>query len=292
MKILNSKQRGFSMIEAMIALAALSVGLISLAKFEANLQNSGNLSKARSAAVKLAQERMETLRNNIVLNDYDNLEVLATPDFVDDPDYTDGNINGLSAVYHRSYKLEDGPVSLSKLITVKVSWTDAKHGNQDVQLNSIIKWDKPKASARLAKGNTGGIHGPGTSPAPPAMPPGPPPVVPGPEPGPEPEPAPEPAPVPEPPASYSATVVGIISYNGNISKDWTVAIDGVDCATGIDAGSYSCNLNGLSGSHSFTISISSTGSTCGTSSSSKTVTIDATTATQNFSHAKNSGQCV
>ncbi|MDH5803250.1 MAG: prepilin-type N-terminal cleavage/methylation domain-containing protein, partial [Gammaproteobacteria bacterium] len=192
------RSTGFSMVEAMIALVVLSIGLVSLAKFESKLINADGQSKSRSIALKLAQQKMETLRNNVSMSDYDSLVVMGTPDYIDDPEYTDGLINGTNTVYKRRYMLENGPVAFSKKIYVKVSWQDPRIGAQELVLNSVIGWDNPGSSTRLA-GTPGGLHGPG-APVPPPPPPRPPPPPP---PRPPPPPQPHPPHTPPPPTPHT-----------------------------------------------------------------------------------------
>jgi type IV pilus modification protein PilV len=61
---MNTKHagRGFSLLEVMIALLVVTFGIIGILKFQGELFQSGAVSKQRTIATALAQERMEELR--------------------------------------------------------------------------------------------------------------------------------------------------------------------------------------------------------------------------------------
>lgn len=56
-------QRGFSLHEAMISLAVLSSGLLALAQFQGQIHENSGQTKAQTAAVNLAQQKLEALRD-------------------------------------------------------------------------------------------------------------------------------------------------------------------------------------------------------------------------------------
>ncbi len=63
------RQRGFSLIESLVSALILGIALFGLAGFHAAALKDGSLVKARSAAVSLAQEKLDDLRSFIRLED-------------------------------------------------------------------------------------------------------------------------------------------------------------------------------------------------------------------------------
>jgi len=62
MKTLIKKTHGFSLIEVMLAVFILSIGILAVAKFQGTLLKSGSETKARAAALTLAQQKIDDLR--------------------------------------------------------------------------------------------------------------------------------------------------------------------------------------------------------------------------------------
>jgi Tfp pilus assembly protein PilV len=58
-----ARQRGVTLIEALVALVVMSFGMIALVGLMGNLRRSGDLAKQRGEAVRLAQSELETLRS-------------------------------------------------------------------------------------------------------------------------------------------------------------------------------------------------------------------------------------
>ena len=56
-------QRGFNLVELLIAVAVLSLGLLALARFQGQLIEGSALAKERTVALKLAQEKLEQFAN-------------------------------------------------------------------------------------------------------------------------------------------------------------------------------------------------------------------------------------
>ena len=57
------KQRGFSLIEALIALLVMAFGMLALAGMQASVSYGGDMAKQRGEAMRLAQERIEQMRS-------------------------------------------------------------------------------------------------------------------------------------------------------------------------------------------------------------------------------------
>ncbi|QKQ27713.1 type IV pilus modification PilV family protein [Candidatus Reidiella endopervernicosa] len=135
--------RGFTLIEALVALIVLAVGLLSLAQFHTNLVSSGALTKTRTEAINVAQEKLEELRNNIEVTDYTGL--------VSSTSGTQETVNGTNAIYTVSWTVGNVPNSLqAKVITVSASWTGRDGTTQTISLVSNIAWNNPVTSVALA----------------------------------------------------------------------------------------------------------------------------------------------
>ncbi|MBK5965681.1 hypothetical protein CCR95_16715 [Thiocystis minor] len=64
----KGKQRGFSLDEALISLAVLSSGLLSLAQFQGQMHENSSQTKTQTTAVNLAQQKLEALRDQASTN--------------------------------------------------------------------------------------------------------------------------------------------------------------------------------------------------------------------------------
>lgn len=64
MQINNSGQKGFSLIEALVAFLILSVGMLGIASLQVIALKAGNTASLRTVAVIKVEEMMERIRNN------------------------------------------------------------------------------------------------------------------------------------------------------------------------------------------------------------------------------------
>jgi len=127
----TSKETGISLIEVMIALVILSIGFISLAKFQTTIFHNNVLAKQRTQATILAQNTIERFRNIIISNN----------SLVNISSGSEG-IKSETTLYERSWEitiLSSGTVS----IKVTVTWPDIFHGdanqkNPQIVLSSLI----------------------------------------------------------------------------------------------------------------------------------------------------------
>ncbi|MCC6544615.1 MAG: prepilin-type N-terminal cleavage/methylation domain-containing protein [Nitrospirae bacterium] len=118
MKIL-SNQKGFSLLELLIALTVLAIGLLGLAGLHiAAIQ--GNVSGFKiSTATAVAQERIE------VLKALDGSAAALTAGAHAD----DGNQVVQGITYNRSYTIQDNtPVSGTSTLTLTVTWVEPRTG--------------------------------------------------------------------------------------------------------------------------------------------------------------------
>ena len=173
MNRIPSRPDGFSLIEVLISVVVMSFGLLSLAALQSALFKAGAESRAQSAALALATEKVEFFEG------YRDREEFQS--------FADGNdaavtIDGVA--YTRSWTIDrfaypDAGGSFAavgdtgdtaanhvennefKRIQVTVGWTDAMGVGQQVELETAIAALSPQDTAKLAKlSSSGGPRGP------------------------------------------------------------------------------------------------------------------------------------
>ncbi|MBI4641822.1 MAG: prepilin-type N-terminal cleavage/methylation domain-containing protein [Candidatus Tectomicrobia bacterium] len=112
-KTISKGSAGFTLVELLVAMAILSIGLLTVVQVQAAAARSNLNARRVAAASALTQEKIEELIN---------LPTLAvTQGFVNDtgnPLKADGTPGG---IYSRSWKITDAPGM--KELEVKVTWT-------------------------------------------------------------------------------------------------------------------------------------------------------------------------
>ncbi|MCW8993040.1 MAG: prepilin-type N-terminal cleavage/methylation domain-containing protein [Gammaproteobacteria bacterium] len=155
--IQKRSQRGFTMVEVMVAFAVLAFGLLAVASFQSKLVSGSGLNKARSEAISLAQQKLDEIRSytdepTLVAN----LEGRSTPidgdQFpadVEDGDYptTPETIPGVNAEYQRQWNVAVAGRVADVVVTV--SWDDPRVGQQSVSINTAMTWKNPRGGAEL-----------------------------------------------------------------------------------------------------------------------------------------------
>jgi type IV pilus modification protein PilV len=143
------RERGFSLIEALIALLVVSFGMLAIASFQFTLARSSDLAKQRTEATRLAQQKMEQLRA------YGRVEThTGTPHIVN---YTDDVVSSTAAevltsnaTFSRTWTVTANPSDTEKWINVMVDWVDRTNAPQQVQLFSVISKYDPQDIGSLA----------------------------------------------------------------------------------------------------------------------------------------------
>ena len=143
---LQDKQRGVSLVEALVALAVMAFGMLGLAGVQSTLRLNADVSKQRSEAVRIAQAAVEDWRAYALL--------AATPDVVDYADIVTAGPTaeaGINATYQVTRTVTDSaaPASRSKTVVVDVTWTDRANQPQGVRLPSSIAGIAPELAGSL-----------------------------------------------------------------------------------------------------------------------------------------------
>ena len=138
-------QAGFSLTEALVAFAVITIGLLAIASFQAGLFNNSAYNKARTEALSLAQEKIEEFKHYAFADEDHYIDDNADGVMDADGNYEEGAITGNNADFVRSWNLStDGD---SKRIIVTVSWVDAANETQSVTLASSLSFVSPRSGA-------------------------------------------------------------------------------------------------------------------------------------------------
>jgi len=146
-------QRGFTLIEALVSLIVVAFGMLALVGMQMSLARNADVSKQRSEAMRLAQEKMEALRS------YTQIATAASAvswnglaggsDTVSS--YSVGTSTvGTNTTFTRTWTMGGASTDAQRAVNVAVSWTDRASGAQSYSLSSVISQVDPVKAGRLA----------------------------------------------------------------------------------------------------------------------------------------------
>ncbi len=133
----SRKQRGFSIIEALIAGLALSFGMLGITGMQIAMSRSADVAKQRTEATRLAQQKIEEFRafqTTGTVTGITGYASLASSASVD-------NVAGYvtNTTFARTWTVaNDAAGPGRKLVAVNVSWTDRAGVTETVNLTSVI----------------------------------------------------------------------------------------------------------------------------------------------------------
>ena len=135
------KQRGFSLIEAMIALLVMAFGMLALAGMHASISYGGDMAKQRGEAMRLAQERIEQMRSYTGLTtgaiNWNGIDGLA-----------DGSAT-TNATYTVTSSMAGTDADPARAAEVRVSWADRAGVAQTLTMSTVIARTDPNDTAFL-----------------------------------------------------------------------------------------------------------------------------------------------
>lgn len=152
--------RGIGLIEILIATVVVAVGLMSVGSLQSNLMSSSGESKTRTEAIKLAEAKLEGLRNNIIKTSTDPSKSSFDVDLAQTTTANDPPITGSNATFSRSWSITDATAPNRKNISVKVTWAEASASNAEkaektVNMVSELVWADPGKATDYATGGNG-----------------------------------------------------------------------------------------------------------------------------------------
>jgi type IV pilus modification protein PilV len=148
-------EKGIGLIEVLVTTVVVAVGLLAVASLQGTFVSSSGESKTRSEALVLAEQKLESLRNNVTSTGY---SALASG--------TDSPV-GTNATFTRTWTITDvTPFTTGapdrKNISVQVGWDgngdgDSTDADEIVNVVTELAWNDPaKASSYAASNSSGG----------------------------------------------------------------------------------------------------------------------------------------
>lgn len=142
---LFERQRGVSLIEAVVAMGVMAFGMLAVVGLQATLRANGDLSRQRAEAVRIAQESLEDWRRFVAIE-----TDVAQRDYQEIA--TDGPTTrtGVNADFQVTRTVPAPAVSPRlKTVRVSVAWTDRTGETQSVELSSTIAGTAPELAGSL-----------------------------------------------------------------------------------------------------------------------------------------------
>ncbi|WJW75088.1 prepilin-type N-terminal cleavage/methylation domain-containing protein [Thiohalobacter sp. IOR34] len=131
----SCRMAGFTLIEALLAMALLAVGLVGAARFQALALRSGAEARARTEALALAQRQIETLRG-----------FTRHGRFLTQPTSGRRQLQGVHRRYRLSWRSTPMPDPELRRVEVRVDWRGPGGGNE-LRLITLIAGHDPQRSA-------------------------------------------------------------------------------------------------------------------------------------------------
>lgn len=151
------RQRGMTLLEALIAFLVLSLGMIAIARVQSRLRLDSEIARQRSEAVRLAHEDIETLRAFSVLGAVPGMPAAHAFEAIASEtrtvDASAGYASNTSYLVTRQIVAAGSLAAKNALVTV--SWNDRSGAAQQVVLASVIAGAAPSYSGTLGLAHSG-----------------------------------------------------------------------------------------------------------------------------------------
>ena len=142
--------RGVSLVEALVALAVMSIGMLALVGVQSTMRLNSDLAKQRTEATRIASEEIERLRSFTSMGavpgqpgiSYDEIASRVVE-----------NYQPPEGIGNTSYRVQRTVIELAaraqKMVSVQVQWTDRTNQRQTVTIDSSISASAPTLGAML-----------------------------------------------------------------------------------------------------------------------------------------------
>lgn len=155
-------RRGFTLIEALIALLVMAFGILALVGMRTLLTRNADVSKQRTEAVRLAEEKIECLRAYTQMTSDATASatrncmgaLLARDTWAGMATVASDPLNPLTSSfsntsYTRNWTLGGATTDPMRPVSVTVAWTDRAGANQTYSLTSVISQSNPDDEGSL-----------------------------------------------------------------------------------------------------------------------------------------------
>jgi prepilin-type N-terminal cleavage/methylation domain-containing protein len=135
-QVKRHRQRGFTLIEALVALVVMAFGMLALAGMQLTLSRSGDLAKQRIEAMRLAQGRIERMRSFTGIStgtvNWNGLDAIANETVT------------TNAAYTVASTMAGVDTDAMRPVNVTVSWTDRAGEAQTIAMATVISQSDPR----------------------------------------------------------------------------------------------------------------------------------------------------
>ena len=152
MRYLPSRRSGVSLIEALVALAVMAFGMLSLVGVQATLRLNSDLSKQRTEAIRIATEELENLRLFTTLNPVNGQAVASWSEIASrsvEAYVQASNVGNTSYRVERTVVRDPTDRINLKTVSVKVLWTDRTNVAQSISAQTVLTGLEPGLSGSL-----------------------------------------------------------------------------------------------------------------------------------------------
>ena len=134
------KQRGSSLIEALIGFLIVAVGMLGSAQWQVRLRQSVDLARQQSEAVRIAQTELEMLRAFVTSENSPGLASFAA---IASGRSTQGEATGANTLYRLTKQVADSHGTMLKELIVDVDWADRSGAQRSIRQFSAIGGQAP-----------------------------------------------------------------------------------------------------------------------------------------------------
>jgi Tfp pilus assembly protein PilV len=139
------RQRGTTLIEALVAFLVLSLGMLALARMQGQLRLNADLARQQSEAVRLAQQEMESMRAFGTAGAADPATGLRSFNAI----VSHAHDIDAGTSYELAGDVSPAGVPHAKAVSIRVTWTDRSGVAHHYELHSVITGVDPALSGAL-----------------------------------------------------------------------------------------------------------------------------------------------